>query len=238
MQRLGNLLRLRVVREQTHRTVAVGEEVNCVAPPHGIVVVRVLSRNFRHARVFQVGNPDGCGLTAAIALPCRLPLRMRHIGDMRAIRRECCFLTNGKGQLGWESALDGHRVELVLEVHEAVSKRRKENLFAVRRPAENVVLCGMISQPPGDAARGWNYVNVTIAIVLAGKRDERSIGGKCREVFDSDPRRKVPRFPAFAADDPEVVAVGENDLGFADRGEAQQERRVLGRRALRQQAWQ
>src|ERR1700732_4224090 len=97
---------------------------------------------------------------------------MRHISDMRGIGRECCFLTNGKGQLGWESALDRHRVELVLEVHEAVSKRRKENLFAVRRPAENVVLCGMISQPPGDTARGGNYVHVTIAVVLARKRNQ------------------------------------------------------------------
>ena len=59
MQRLGNLLRLGVVGEQTHRTVAVGEKVNCVAYPHGIVVVRVLSRKFRHARVLQVGNPNG-----------------------------------------------------------------------------------------------------------------------------------------------------------------------------------
>ena len=90
---------------------------------------------------------------------------------MRGIGRECCFLTNGNGQSGWESAFDGHGVELVLEVHEAVSKRREENLFAVRRPAENVVLCGMIRQPPGDAARGWNYVHVTIAVVLGSKRD-------------------------------------------------------------------
>src|SRR5260370_31787408 len=112
MQRLGNLLRLSVVREQTHWTVAVGEEVNCVAYPHGIVVVRVLSRNFRHARVFQVGNPDGCGLTAAVALPCRLPLRIRHISEMRAIGRECCFLTNGKRQWGREPAHDGPAVEL------------------------------------------------------------------------------------------------------------------------------
>src|ERR1700730_7263819 len=170
MHRLGNLLRLGVVGETTHRTVEVGEKVNWLAYPHGIVVVRVLSRNFRNARVFQVGNPNGGGLTAAIALPCRLPLRMRYISDARGIGRECCFFTNGNGQLGWESAFDGHRVELVLEVHEAVSKRRKENLLAVRRPAENIVLCGMISQPPWDAARGWNYVHVTIAVVLAGKR--------------------------------------------------------------------
>src|ERR1700704_4914095 len=154
---------------------------------------------------------------------------MRHISDMRGIGRECCFLTNGNGQSGRESAFDGHRVELVLEVHEAVSKRRKENLFAVRRPAENVVLGGMVRQPPGAPPRGWNYVHVTIAVVLAGKRDESSVGGKCWEIFDSDPGRKMPRFAAFAADDPEVVAVGENDLGFADRGESQQEQRVRRR---------
>src|SRR3984893_17732183 len=81
-QRLGNLLRPGVVGEQTHRTIAVGEKVNRVAEPPGIVVVRGLSRTFRHARVFKVGNPNGGGLTAAIALPCRLPLRMRHISDM------------------------------------------------------------------------------------------------------------------------------------------------------------
>src|SRR5438309_3015265 len=53
MQRLGNLLRPGVVGEQTHRTIAVGEKVNRFAYPHGIVVIRVLSRNFRYARVLQ-----------------------------------------------------------------------------------------------------------------------------------------------------------------------------------------
>ena len=42
---LFHLLRLGVVGEEGHWAITVGEEINCVANPHGIEVVRIVSRN-------------------------------------------------------------------------------------------------------------------------------------------------------------------------------------------------
>ena len=87
-ERLGHLARLRVEGEQADRAVAVREEVDRVAHPQRIAVVRVVARDLRDAGVAERGDPDRRRLAAAIALPGGLPLFVRDVGQPRAVGRE------------------------------------------------------------------------------------------------------------------------------------------------------
>src|SRR5262249_39112258 len=69
---------LRIVREQRDCTVAVRKKVNGVLEPDGLRVVRVIALDFFNREVAEVHDVNRRGLTAAIALPCDLPLDVRH----------------------------------------------------------------------------------------------------------------------------------------------------------------
>src|ERR1035438_8283271 len=97
LDQLADLLRLRIVAEQRHRAVAVGEKVRLVADPHGIDVVGIGARHFDGAQVGKIDQPQVAGRTAAIALPghevgepgCELAAvngRVEHAFAIRRIR--------------------------------------------------------------------------------------------------------------------------------------------------------
>ncbi len=85
-----------------------------------------------------------------------------------------------------------------------------------------------------NAARGGNYVYIFIAIIFAGEGDHRAIGRKERVDLDADVARKLTGLAAIAVHDPQVAAVAEGNLRFANGRLAQKRVRVAGlRRQLR-----
>jgi hypothetical protein len=93
-------------------TVAIGEEVDRIADPDRIPVVRAVAGHLDHARVLEVGNPDWRRLAAAVSLPGRLPLRVRDVGEVSAIGREARLVARGQGKHRWRPAGHPDRVQL------------------------------------------------------------------------------------------------------------------------------
>ena len=111
----------------------------------------------------------------------------------------------GRGNLRGKAAVDGNRVKLILEVHEAVAPGVEQNFLAVGRPARHVFLGRMIGQSPRHAARGGNHVDIAIAVVFTGERDHRTVGRKVGQSLDADSGGEAARIAAVAADDPEII---------------------------------
>ena len=92
-------------------------------------------------------------------------------------------LGDGQGQLRGESAFDGDRIELILEVDEAAAPRVEQNLLAVRSPAGDVFFGGMIGQAARHASRGGYDVDVAVTVILAGESDLGTVRGEVRGAF-------------------------------------------------------
>src|SRR5882672_9585400 len=70
-------LRLRVIGKKRFRTVTVGEEIDRVAYPNGLIIVGVFARNFFELQIIEAHDVDWRGLSAAVTLPGGLPLQDR-----------------------------------------------------------------------------------------------------------------------------------------------------------------
>ena len=105
LDELLHLFAARVIAEERNRPVTVREEVNFLADPHGIEVVRILAWNGYHARIGKIGNPDLLGLTAPVALPRSLPLEERKVGQLRSVRRIGSVIGYGQWYLVRETTL-------------------------------------------------------------------------------------------------------------------------------------
>jgi hypothetical protein len=226
VQNLRHLLARRVIGKETDGTVAVRKEIDGIADPHGMVIVGVVARNFHHRGIVEIGYPDRSGLAAVITLPGLLPFGMWNVRQVSSIGRKAGVLRDRERQFGRHAALDGNGIELVLEVHEAVTPRAEQNLLAVGSPARDIFFGGMIGESPRHATSGGDHVDISIAIVFAGEGDHRTVRGKVREGLDADSRSEPMRIAAIAADDPEVIGVVEDDSRLAHGGKAQQKRRI------------
>src|SRR5207245_10183513 len=70
----------RVIAQQGHRSVAIGEEKHAIANPHGIEVVRIVARNGGHAGIGKLGYPNRRSPPAAVALPNLEGMIQRNVG--------------------------------------------------------------------------------------------------------------------------------------------------------------
>src|SRR5208337_637822 len=226
VQRLGNLPGLSVVGEKAYWTVAVREEIDGVADPHGVVIVGVVTGNLGNTGVLQVGNPNGSGLAAVIPLPGLLPLNMRNVGQASAVGRKRSFRANRDGQLRGKPARDGYRIELKFEVTETISPGDVQNLLAVGCPAENILVGGMVSESLRHTAGCRHHEYIAVTVVFSREGDHRSIRRKAGRRLVSHPRSQAAGIAAVAADDPQVAAIVENNLRFADRRKSQQQGRI------------
>src|SRR5258708_36798541 len=134
---------------------------------------------------------------------------MRHVCQMRAVGRERGFLANGDGQLRGKAALYGDGVELVLEVTEAATPGREQNILAVGGPTKNVFICGMEGQPPRHASSGRNHVHIAVPVILAGEGNHGAVGRETGDDLRPHAGREGPRVAALTANDPEITAVIE-----------------------------
>ena len=158
--------RARVVGEQRHRPRPVGKEVDRVAHPDGVLVVRALARKLGHAGIAEVGDPDRCRLSAPVALPGRLPLEVGHVGEMRPVRRVGRLVARRQRDLGREPARDGDGEELQ-KVAVGLARRPEQDGLAVGGPPDRHVGAGMVRQPRRLAPGHWDHVDVGIVVVGA-----------------------------------------------------------------------
>ena len=176
---LLHLLRLDVVSEEGHRAIAVREEINGVADPHGIEVVGIFAGNHGfNAGIRKIRDPDRFGLSATIALPGILPVNVRHIGDARSVRRERRFRSSRQGHLRCETAFQRNAKELHHARGKCCSRGTKHDLLSVRCPALNTVVLRVIRQPARHTPSGRHHVDSTRAVVIAREGDLRAIGEK------------------------------------------------------------
>ena len=134
VQRLAHGAGPGVELEQAYRPISIRQEIHRITNPERVMVVRVLARYGSDARVAEVHDPDRSGLTAAITLPCLLPLTVRDIGELAAVRRQRCFLGGGDRQLLGNCGIGADRVELPFVVVEAVGRAGEQYAFAVWGP--------------------------------------------------------------------------------------------------------
>ncbi len=96
---------LRIVAEEGHRAVSVGEEIDLAAHPHRVRVVGDLARDGHDARIGQVGYPYRSGHSPAVALDRNIgvdrpvaPVPERDIGKVAAVREDRTCTPIGKGR--------------------------------------------------------------------------------------------------------------------------------------------
>jgi len=94
----------------------------------------------------------------------------------------------------------------------------EEELLAVSREAQGHVRAGVIGETPGHPPRSRDHVDVGVPVVLTGEGEPRTVRGEDGPRLGAHGRRETPRLAAVAADDPQVLGVGERDLGAADGG--------------------
>src|SRR5581483_9468615 len=138
------LLGRNIVSVKTDRVIAVRKEIDGIVYPHGIEVVGIVARNFLDRRIFEISNPDRSGLASAITLPCRLPLSVGNVGEMRAVGRKRAILSNGQRQLGGKAAIHSDGVELIVVLIVDAAIRRKYDFRAIWRPSHDPVRAGMV----------------------------------------------------------------------------------------------
>ena len=211
-----------VVAVEIHDAIAVADEIDGVAVPHG---EHVHASGFRQLFVgifFQVVDGDREAPAAAIALPGAEFLRSFEIGDFCAVGREGSEVAARNGQ--WVRCATLGRDEKEARVaaqRSAKAVGAEEDVLAVGRPAEDDIVRRMKSESLGLAAFCGNDVDVRIAVVLAGEGDPLAIGRKFRVELVAGVRRQPPGGAAFARGDPQVAGVGKNNLIFRDVRESE-----------------
>src|SRR6185369_7046153 len=87
-----------VVGEESHGSVAVGEEVDAAADPDRVEVGGIAPRNLDRMAVGQPRYPDRRGPAAAVALEGEVLALQWHVGQSCAVRREPALLAHRKGK--------------------------------------------------------------------------------------------------------------------------------------------
>ena len=228
LQRLGHFLRLQVIKEERHRAVAVGEEVNPLAVPHGTEVVRVVAREFLDRGVVQIRDPDGRRRAAAIVFPDTESGRERRVGDTLAIGRVARVVAHRQGQRRRRPRVEAHGKER-LEARRRGAVRAEENALAVRREGERHFRGRVVSEPLGFAAAHRHAEKIGVAVVTATEDDRLSVGREDRISLDAGRGGQAARFATLAGDDPQVARPVKYDVRLAERGALRQDCGAGGR---------
>jgi hypothetical protein len=121
---------------------------------------------------------------------------------------------------------------MVLHQGPAVAQAAEQHPLPVRRPAVDLVVVAppLGERPPrriegellGYATRHRHDVDLLISIVLPGEGDGLPVGRELGEQLETRMGRESGRRAARDRSQPEIAAVGEDDLVRMDIGEAEQ----------------
>ena len=171
-------------------------------------------------------DADRLRLSPAVVPPLRVPVADLLVRDVRAVGGHAAQIGLGQRKGRGQPALGRDRVELPELRGDSIAPRLEEDV-PIGRPPLHDIRRRMPGEPRRLSALGRHEIDVRVAPVLAGKRDPapvRAEGGVgLGAVGAGEPCRVAP----VAPDQPEVVGVGEDDVGGAHVGLAQ-EARALG----------
>ncbi len=179
---LTNLFALRVVGEHVEFAVAIGSEIDRVANPHRIGVVRSCFRlrDLVDRMRLSVVQPQARHGSAAILLPLLISsgdgvvgdaLPVGGIGGARRVRNR---------QRLFDAPADGNREQLAVTAGERGALRGEEDRLAVRREALHDVGAGMPRQAHRRTAADRHDEHVGVAVVLRAERDRPAVRRKHR----------------------------------------------------------
>ena len=178
-QRLG----VGVVRPHVGDAVAIGNEIDRVAEPRRIDVLRIGPRRRDQVERLEIDDPDRTVLAAAIVAALLVPRRVHAIGDAAAIRRDLSLIPARQRHRLRDAALGRHRPEARRRIRRRRSARPDANMIfapsgvqpcTVSAPGCHVSRAG---SPPLDR----HGVDIGVAGVVGAERD-----GACRRARSSD----------------------------------------------------
>ena len=205
---LAHTLGLGVVGKDIHRVVAVREKVDRRAQPTGVGVAGVDMGDLFDFVAFTIKDPDGAGLAAPVALPGVEGFRNGGIGDPFAVRRISAPRRHRQGQSGRKATRARHSEKAGNPLGHGITRRAKEDLFAVGRPPLHPIVAGVEGQLGGRTAIDRNQINTVPGLQIAGGIGHPlSIGRKAGALFDAGMGGEPLRVAAIAVGDPEIAGI-------------------------------
>ena len=208
----------RVVGINVDGVVAIGQEINRVAGVDWIAVVAIVPGEFVDRVVAQVEDPDRLVLPSAVVTPLVLVALDHLVGELLAARRELAAPgPRHRHRLG-ESAVDRDRPELGIGHGRAGSTGGEDDRLAIVGPAPGGVGAGVPGQALRFATVDRYDVDVRVAIVLTREGHRAAVRRELGVALDALEAGQAPCVTALASDDPQVSAVGKDDVLGADVG--------------------
>ena len=187
---LRGLLRAKIVAVEIHHAIAVADEINGVAVPHGEHVHAARFGQFFVGVVFQVIDGHGQIPAAVVTLPGTEFLCCFDVSDLGAVRRKRSQVASRNRQNLGHSPLRGHQKKPREACRRgARAVRTEENVLAVGCPSEHDVVRRMKGQPLRLAAFRRNEINVRVAVVFAGEGNPLAVRRELRVKLITDMRR-------------------------------------------------
>ncbi len=225
LRNLRQLLCLRLVRPNVGDAVAIRDEVNRVVHPNRIHVLRIGPRRRDQIVRFEIDDPNGAILTAAIVAALFVPRIVHAISDVCSVGGDFALIRARQRHRLFHSAFRRNSPE----ARRAAGRppragRGKENRSAVGSPTLHRVRAGMPGQTLRLAALSGDHINIEVAGVLAAKGNPFSIGREMRIRRLALEARDAPRHATRARRHPNILRIGKCDLRGAHRWRAQQTR--------------
>ena len=227
---LGGLSGLGVVDEDVHPVVAVRDEEDLVANPHGHDVLCVVVGDRLDG--LAVVEPDLVGLTSTVILPGTELAEDAVVGKGLAVRGVAAEAAFRQRQGFAHAACRRDAPELALEtVADAVAVY---DILSVRSPAHNDVVGAHtvaqvvaavgagIGEPDRFAAGHGHRVNFGIAVILSREGDGPAVGRESGEHFVSYVRGEPFGMSAAQRSLVKVSCIGEYDVGAICGGETEE----------------
>ena len=180
----------------------------------------------------EIEDPEPVGLSAAVALLRAEIAKERGVRDLFPIRREGAGARARHRQLHRAASLGAHAIEVILNQGPTIAQTPEQHPLSVGRPAIDLVVVtpplgerpsrGIKRELPGHTARHRHHVDLLISVVLPGEGDRLSVGRELGEELETGMSRQPGCCTPAHRGQPEIAAVGEDDLVAVDVGEAEQ----------------
>src|SRR5258707_384348 len=95
-------------------------------------------------------------------------------------------------------------------------------MFSIRVPVYDSFGGAVPGQPGGGSTFRWDRIDGVAAVIIRRKGDGMTIGRELGKYFYSRRGAEMLGFASFLWYHPEIVGIGENDLGGGDIRESQQ----------------
>jgi hypothetical protein len=204
-------LGLRVVRPDVVHAVAIGGEVDHVADPRRVDVLRIGPGGRRQFVAGQVEDPDRPVLPAAIVASFIVPRAVHAIGDAPPVRSNLPLEGARHRERRLHIALRRDGPELRLAVGRR-ARRRKHDARAVGRPPLHHVRPRVPREATRLATVHRDDIGVGVAGILAAEGDPLPVRREARIGRDPLEGRHAASIAPIARCGPDVVGVREGDV--------------------------